>query len=350
MLAPFTIVGPFAGVLLDRWQRRQVLAWGNAVRALLTATMAVLMLTGGVSGWIAVLGLATLSVNRFLLAGLSAGLPRVVDGPLLLTANSLTPTLGAGATFLGGGIGVVLGRMLEPGRLKDSAALLCAAVVFAMAALLALRMARTLLGPERPNEGAITHELAVVARGLGRGARYLVARRTPGQALLVMAVHRFLYGVVFLAAILISRNLLSDPGDADAGMATFALVLGLTGVGGAGAVVLTPTLSRYTGAQAWIALMLLLAAAGQVLLLTSPHVPWSSPAPPCSGWRRRARRSPSTRSCSATRTTRSVVGRSPSTTCSTTRRSSARQRWRPSRCPTRAGRGRCSPRWAWRTC
>ncbi|WP_449386061.1 MFS transporter [Cellulomonas soli] len=270
MLAPFTIVGPFAGVLLDRWQRRQVLAWGNAVRALLTATMAVLMLTGGVSGWIAVLGLATLSVNRFLLAGLSAGLPRVVDGPLLLTANSLTPTLGAGATFLGGGIGVVLGRMLEPGRLKDSAALLCAAVVFAMAALLALRMARTLLGPERPNEGAITHELAVVARGLGRGARYLVARRTPGQALLVMAVHRFLYGVVFLAAILISRNLLSDPGDADAGMATFALVLGLTGVGGAGAVVLTPTLSRYTGAQAWIALMLLLAAAGQVLLLTSP--------------------------------------------------------------------------------
>ncbi|MEK8226780.1 hypothetical protein NKG05_12865 [Oerskovia sp. M15] len=61
---------------------------GNAVRVVLTATTAVLMLTTGVSPWIYVLALATLSVNRFLLAGLSAGLPRVVDGPLLLTANS----------------------------------------------------------------------------------------------------------------------------------------------------------------------------------------------------------------------------------------------------------------------
>lgn len=271
MLAPFTVVGPFAGVLLDRWQRRQVLAWGNAVRVVLTLAMALLMLSGGVSVWISVLGLAALSVNRFLLAGLSAGLPRVVDGPLLLTANSLTPTLGAGAAFLGGGIGVLLGMTLEPGRLKDSAALLCAAVVFGAAALLALRMPRRLLGPEKPAEGRLTNELAVVARGLAHGARYLVARRTPGQALLVMAVHRFLYGVVFIAAILISRNLLSDPGDTNAGLATFALVIGLTGVGGFGAVVLTPTLSRYTGSHAWIAIMLLLAAASQVLLMTSPE-------------------------------------------------------------------------------
>ncbi|GAA3816659.1 MFS transporter [Cellulomonas soli] len=270
MLAPFTIVGPFAGVLLDRWQRRQVLAWGNAVRVVLTLAMALLMLTGGVTVWISVLGLAALSVNRFLLAGLSAGLPRVVDGPLLLTANSLTPTLGAGAAFLGGGIGVLLGMTLDPGRLKDSAALLCASFVFGTAALLALRMTRTLLGPEKPAEQAITNEIARVARGLAHGARYLVARRTPGQGLLVMAVHRFLYGVVFIAAILISRNLLSDPGDADAGLATFALVIGLTGVGGFFAVLLTPTLSRYTGSLAWITIMLLLAAASQVLLLTSP--------------------------------------------------------------------------------
>ncbi|WP_454042255.1 hypothetical protein [Cellulosimicrobium sp. Marseille-Q8652] len=84
-----------------------------------------------------------------------------------------------------------------------------------------------------------------------------------------MATHRFLYGVVFIASILISRNLL-DPGNQDAGMGTFAIVVGLTGVGGAGAMVLTPTLSRYTGPQAWIAIMLLLAAASRLLLVTTP--------------------------------------------------------------------------------
>ncbi|OLT46121.1 MFS transporter [Cellulosimicrobium sp. CUA-896] len=269
MLAPFTIVGPFAGVFLDRWQRRQVLLWGNAVRVVLTLGMAALMLSGGVGAGIYALGLAALSVNRFLLAGLSAGLPRVVDGPLLLTANSLTPTLGAGAAFVGGGIGFVLSLAFEPGRVKDSSALVCAALVFGVASLLALRLGRTQLGPERPERGAVTSQIAEVARGLADGARYLVARRTPGQALLAMATHRFLYGVVFIASILIARNLL-EPGNPDAGLATFGVVVGLTGVGGAGAVLLTPTLSRYTGPQAWIAIMLVLAAASQLLLLTTP--------------------------------------------------------------------------------
>ncbi|CAM3540340.1 MFS transporter [Isoptericola cucumis] len=269
MLAPFTIVGPFAGVFLDRWQRRQVLAWGNAVRVVITLGMAALMLSGGVTGWIYALGLAALSVNRFLLAGLSAGLPRVVEGPLLLTANSLTPTLGAGAAFVGGGIGFLLSLMFEPGRVKDSSALVCAALVFGVASLLALRLGRTRLGPDRPAEGAISGEIVKVARGLADGARYLVARRTPGQALLVMATHRFLYGVVFIASILISRNLLS-PGDQATGMATFGVVVALTGVGGAGAMVLTPTISRRTGPQGWIAIMLLLAAASQLLMVTTP--------------------------------------------------------------------------------
>ncbi|WP_418275431.1 MFS transporter [Isoptericola jiangsuensis] len=274
MLAPFTLVGPFAGVFLDRWSRRQVLAVGNAVRLLVTAAMAAVMLSIGLGGagdvWVVLLGLVALSVNRFLLAALSAGLPRVVDGPLLLTANSLTPTLGAGAVFLGGGIGFVLGLGVAPGRLHDAAALVCASVVFGVAALLSLRLGRDQLGPEHPARGPLRAELSAVAHGLVDGARYLVARRTPGQGLLVMAAHRFLYGVVFIAAILISRNLLAPAGDTSAGLANFALVIAMTGVGGAGAVVITPLFSRRTGPQAWIVIMLLLAAASQLLLATTP--------------------------------------------------------------------------------
>jgi MFS family permease len=274
MLAPFTIVGPFAGVFLDRWRRRQVLAVGNAVRLLLTGLMAAVMLTVGLDGagdvLVIVLGLAALSVNRFLLAALSAGLPRVVDGPLLLTANSLTPTLGAGAVFLGGGIGFLLGLAALPGRWHDAAALICASVVFGVGALLALRLGPDQLGPDQQARGRLRSELVSVARGLVDGARYLVARRTPGQGLLVMAAHRFLYGVVFIAAILISRNLLATPGDTSGGLANFALVIAMTGVGGAGAVLITPVLSRRTGPQAWIVIMLLLAAASQLLLATTP--------------------------------------------------------------------------------
>jgi hypothetical protein len=261
MLAPFTVVGPFAGVFLDRWRRRQVLAVGNAVRLVVTAAMATIMLTGGLDGpaeaWVVVLALAALSVNRFLLAGLSAGLPRVVDGPLLLTANSL-------------GIGFVLGLGIPDGPVHDAAALVCASLVFGVAAALALRLRPDQLGPEHPSHERLGAELAAVARGLADGARYLVRRRTPGQGLLVMAVHRFLYGVVFIASILISRNLLTSPEDSAAGLAMFGLVIAMTGVGGAAAVLVTPVLSRRTGPQAWIAIVLVLAAASQLLLVPPP--------------------------------------------------------------------------------
>ena len=94
LLLPFTVVGPWAGVLLDRWRRRQVLLVGNLVRTGLTLVIALVMATAGVGPVVYVLALVTLSVNRFLLSALSASLPRVVAGPLLLTANSITPTLG----------------------------------------------------------------------------------------------------------------------------------------------------------------------------------------------------------------------------------------------------------------
>src|SRR5689334_24990798 len=49
LLLPYSLVGPFAGVWLDRWSRRQVLLRANLLRALLVLGVAALVL-GGVSG------------------------------------------------------------------------------------------------------------------------------------------------------------------------------------------------------------------------------------------------------------------------------------------------------------
>jgi MFS family permease len=79
-----------------------------------------------------------------------------------------------------------------------------------------------------------------------------------------MAVHRFLYGVVFIAAILMSRNLLAAPG-AD-GLAVFGSILGVLGAGSTVAVVVTPVLGARTGPHRWIVLCLVLAAVAQLVL------------------------------------------------------------------------------------
>lgn len=271
MLLPFTIVGPWAGVLLDRWRRRQVLLLGNLLRAALTLITAGVMATQGVGPAVYVLALLTLSVNRFLLSALSASLPRVVEGRLLLVANSLTPTFGSIAAGLGGVLGFLLGWALPVGRVRDSLVLVAAAAVMATAALLATRLGRDQLGPDRRGVPSLREGLSHLAHGLADGGRYLWARRTPAHALLLMAAHRFVYGVTFIASILISRNLLADPADTDAGLRTFATVLAASGVGFALAIVLTPLVTPSLGLHRWIVACLLMAAVSQSVLAVSVH-------------------------------------------------------------------------------
>lgn len=276
LLLPFTVVAPFAGPLLDRWRRRQVLLVGNAVRVVLTLALAAIMVTQGVSVGIYVLALITLGVNRFLLAALSAGLPRVVPREQLLIANTLTPTLGAVSAVTGAGFGFLIGLLSPPGVLEDGLTLTIAAALFGCASALALRLTKDRLGPDRAatgrgrSWGEVAQDLRATAVDMVDGARYLIARRTPGMGLGVMAIHRFLYGVNFIALILISRNLLNDPTDAAAGLATFGLLAGISFAGNGAAIVLTPIAHERLRPSQWIVVCLGVGAASQALLATTP--------------------------------------------------------------------------------
>lgn len=150
LLLPYSLIGPFAGVLLDRWPRRQVFLYGNLLRALLAAATAVLMLSH-VPDWLFyVSALCVTAVNRFVLADLSAALPRVVDDERLVVANSLSPTAGTLAATLGGGLAFLVRLLVAD---TDAAVVLLGAALYLCAALTSLRMAPELLGPDR----ALTH-------------------------------------------------------------------------------------------------------------------------------------------------------------------------------------------------
>ncbi|MGI8417724.1 MAG: hypothetical protein ACR2P2_16280, partial [Nakamurella sp.] len=45
LLLPYSVLGPFAGALLDRWSRRQVLVWANVARSGLVLLVAVAIAT-----------------------------------------------------------------------------------------------------------------------------------------------------------------------------------------------------------------------------------------------------------------------------------------------------------------
>lgn len=270
LLLPFTVVGPFAGPLLDRWRRRQVLLWGNAVRVVLALVLAALMVTVGVGPAVYVLALVTLGVNRFLLSALSAGLPRVVPREQLLMANTLTPTLGAVSAVVGGALGLLLGLVVPAGAARDGSVLVCAGVLFGAASALALRLGRDQLGPDR-TDAPLWQLVRATVLDLADGARHLVERRSPAAALAVMGLHRFLYGANFIALILISRNLLADPRDAAAGMATFGLLLGISLAGNGLAVVATPLAHERTSVSTWVVVCLGVGIVSQASLVVGPQ-------------------------------------------------------------------------------
>src|SRR5699024_5780682 len=85
-----------------------------------------------------------------------------------------------------------------------------------------------------------------------------------------MALHRFLYGVNFIALILISRNLLVDPTDAAAGLAMFGLLTGISFAGNGLAIVLTPLAHERMSPSSWVVVCLGLGAASQVIMGVRP--------------------------------------------------------------------------------
>lgn len=250
LLLPYSLLGPFAGVLLDRWRRRQVLLYGNLLRTVLTALTCTLVIAGSPSWLFYLCALSVTAVNRFVLAGLSASLPHVVDGPRLMMANSLSPTAGTVAATVGGSVAFAFQVLAQvEGPAEDAVALVLASVVYLLAGAAALRIGRDRLGPaahERTRN--IPAALAETVRGLLAGLRHVRERRPAAYTLAGVALMRYCYGALLVMLLMLARHDWDDDGD---GMALLGLAVGLSGAGFFVAAVLTPWATERLGRLGW---------------------------------------------------------------------------------------------------
>ncbi|MEU9474302.1 MFS transporter [Streptomyces sp. NPDC048191] len=250
LLLPYSLVGPFAGVLLDRWRRRQVFVYGNLLRALLAAVTAVLMVSHVPQWLFYVSALCVTAVNRFVLAGLSASLPRVVDDERLVLANSLSPTAGTLAATAGGGLAFVV-RLLASD--SDAAVVLLGAFLYLCASLASLTIAPALLGPDRRlQRPRMATALADTARALTAAVRHLAAprRREAAWALAAMTLMRFCYGALLVLLLMLCRYALSTT--PEEGLRLLGLALALSGAGFFAAAAVTPWAAGHLGPGRWI--------------------------------------------------------------------------------------------------
>jgi len=276
---PYSLIGPFAGVLIDRWSRRQILVWSALIRAAMVVLTAFLVASStlGVPMYIAVL--VVLGINRFFLSALSAALPHVVPKDKLVMANTVAPTSGTIVGFIGGVVGLGVHLITGGGHTGSAATLLVGGIGYGLAGLIGATMGRDQLGPARdPSESRranVRSDLADVAAGLAAGARHLWQRKQALYALGTIGAHRFLYGICLLMSILLYRNYFYPAKNGNTALGHFTLVVITSAVGyGAGAA-LTPSATRRMREAAWVALLLVFGGvAAGVLGPTFSQVPF----------------------------------------------------------------------------
>jgi MFS family permease len=265
---PYSLIGPFAGVLLDRWSRRQILVWTAPIRAAIIVVTAALMVADnrGVPLYIAVLAVS--GVTRFLLSALSVALPHVTPANQLVVANAVSDTVGGIMSALGGI--VALGLNAATGDTERGAAItmLVAGGCYVGASLVATTMRRDLLGPVREAgaaPGRLLSDLASVVGELAAGARYAVRRRGPATALGATGGSKFLYGILFVMSILLYRNYFY-PSSAPVAEGHYLVLASVSGIGYFCAALVVPPATRRLSKPALITLLLAICAVATAAL------------------------------------------------------------------------------------
>jgi len=215
---PFSVLGPFTGVFIDRWSRRRILVVAPLVRVaavwlvLLGATSAPVPFYAG--------ALWVLSVNRFYLATAVAVVPRVVPTEDLLIANSLSVVGGTVALLFGVFVGGQLADVVD----AEAPVVILAGLGWFTASAIATRIDSPLQPHTLPG-GPVGADVGRVFREFADGASRLVHAPRAVGPIVSITLDQVGQGLVLVLSLYVFRDLF------DQGVASFANLIGAGGVG-----------------------------------------------------------------------------------------------------------------------
>ncbi len=217
LVIPFSLLGPFTGVIIDRWSRRRILVFTPLIRA--AATLGILVLTSGQASLLLyALSLVVVSLNRFYISTTGAVLPALVPDEDLLMANSVTQATGTVLTFAG----LVVGTQVAD-QVGDRGLLVAPLVLWPISAIIASWIGKVLrpAGSFRP----LHTELRRVSADLARGARRLVSTPAALGSITSIGLDQFLIGVVTVLSVVVFKE------EFNQGVASYGRIVGAGGVG-----------------------------------------------------------------------------------------------------------------------
>ena len=239
LLLPYSVIGPFVGVFIDRWSRRTILIRANWLRIVTMIAIAIVITGNNANTLLAVLVLISLGLNRFVQAALSASLPHVVDGDDLVPANALFPTLGTTAASLAAAMGIATQNILSNSDAVNAGLVIVGSIFAGIASLIALRITpKDVLGPHLV-ESAMRDEFRNALSGLAAGFSYMVRSGRALSSMMAVGFQRWAFGALTVHALLLSRNSWSTNNTADEAVLYFGLCAGAAALGAFTAAILS---------------------------------------------------------------------------------------------------------------
>lgn len=107
-IIPVFVIGPIAGVYVDRWNRKYLMIICDILRGLLVLLLPLLLLDKKIMSLIYLVIFLVFSVTRFFLPAKLSIIPDLVSKDKLLLANSLTTTTGMIAAVVGFALGGII--------------------------------------------------------------------------------------------------------------------------------------------------------------------------------------------------------------------------------------------------
>ena len=257
VLLPYSLIGPYVGIFLDRFSRQRIIRNCNYLRAANLLIIAWLVNSSSTGIILTLIVLFAFGVNRLILSGLSAGLPLLVKKEELIAANALAVTGGTIWVVIGGGIGIGIKNLLSQNAdadFADAVVILISSLGFLTAALACFRLNKYEIGPAE-------HEVIAESRGYKEVLEGLAILRSHSDALrgiLSIGIQRGGITALTLMALLLERNTFNDPADPDAGLAGFGMALAIAGIGiGIGAIISPYGVVKF-GRHKWMRLLMFL--------------------------------------------------------------------------------------------
>jgi MFS family permease len=272
VLTPYSIIGPLVGTILDRIARQRAVFISNILRSVDLIIIAILIFSGNTGFLLTLLILFAFGVNRLLLAGLSAGLPLMIERPNLIKANALAVTGGSLSVVIGGGIGIAIRRTidsLDNANHSDGILLLIAVLGYLLATFLSSRLDRNELGP-LPHENREPDGFAELIAAF----RFIRNHHDAIRGILATSIQRGGLTALTIIGLLLERNTFNNPVDTEAGLAGVSRAIAIAGVGLVIGAFVAPLGVEKIGRHKWIRSMAILSSLTPILVGLF-HSPWA---------------------------------------------------------------------------